>query len=658
MKRFVFLLAFLAGLGSVVAQTPDDQYVYLYNAIQEADALERQGQIDSALLKYREIHASLSAFQKGYPDWNPPIVKFRLNFLNAKIAALAPRATSQVAKPGPSPRAGGEAATRAQPLDAAAAQQQLEALQEQVRQLQADKTVLEAKLREALAVQPAAVDPRELARAQQRIRLLEKQTDLLQAGLEQARAQARLDPAALTQAQSALAEANRKLAEETRRANTLAEEKKQLQAKLESLIPSGWNLANIEKTKQALEDAHRQLAEQQEIARKLRAEKEALELRAGAPVADASAASALRAENELLKKQLESLKASSSGSARTRDLRAQLAQAQALVATLQSEKEILRLEKVALQERVKALSGSSTPAVAAVPAPFTANENQRLRDLERERDDLRKKLEAATKAPRGQQSNALAARVKELEQELATLRLRVEVFEAQKAPYAPEELALFKQASTTVTLLSANRSDAPSRPLSSSEAALAREAQRQAAAGQFDKAEESYRQILRQNPNQVGVLANLAVVQVERGQLEEADKTLRQALTLAPDDARVLSTLGLLRFRQRRYDEALDALGRAAKLEPQNAQIQMRLGLVLSEKGLRGPAEAALRKAIQLEPGYGEAHNNLAVVYLTQDPPLVELARWHYRRALSSGAPRNPELEKLIESKEKKSTGP
>jgi chromosome segregation ATPase len=213
------------------------------------------------------------------------------------------------------------------PLDAAAAQQQLEALQEQVRQLQADKTVLEAKLREALAVQPAAVDPRELARAQQRIRLLEKQTDLLQAGLEQARAQARLDPAALTQAQSALAEANRKLAEETRRANTLAEEKKQLQAKLESLIPSGWNLANIEKTKQALEDANRQLAEQQEIARKLRAEKEALELRAGAPVADASAASALRAENELLKKQLRP-QGFVFRSARTRDLRAQLAQAQ------------------------------------------------------------------------------------------------------------------------------------------------------------------------------------------------------------------------------------------------------------------------------------------------------------------------------------------
>lgn len=657
MKRFVFLLGLLAGLWSALAQTPDDQYVYIYNAIQEAGALEQQGQIDSALLKYREIHASLSAFQKGYPNWNPAIVKFRLNFLAAKIAALAPRATPPP-QPGQPPRGRPEAATPAQPADAAAARQQLEALQEQVRQLQADKTVLEAKLREALAVQPAAVDPRELSRAQQRIRLLEKQTDLLQAGLEQAKAQARLDPRALTQAQSALAEANRKLAEETQRANSLAEEKKQLQTKLDSLIPSGWNLANIEKTKQALENANRQLAEQQEIARKLRAEKEALELRAGTPPTDASAASALRAENELLKKQLANLNASAPGSARTRDLRAQLAQAQALVATLQSEKEILRLEKVALQERVKALGASSTAAVAAVPAPFAANENQRVRDLERERDDLRKKLEAASKAPRGQQGNALAARVQQLEKELATLRLRVEVFEAQKVPYAPEELALFKQTDTTVTLLSANRADAPSRPLSASETALAREAQRQVAAGQLDQAEESYRRILRQNPNQVGVLANLAVVQVERGQLAEADQTLRQALTLAPDDARVLSTLGLLRFRQRQYDQALDALSRAARLEPQNAQIQMRLGLVLSEKGLRGPAEAALRKAIQLEPGYGEAHNNLAVVYLTQDPPLVELARWHYRRALSNGSPRNLELEKLIESREKKPASP
>ena len=69
---------------------------------------------------------------------------------------------------------------------------------------------------------------------------------------------------------------------------------------------------------------------------------------------------------------------------------------------------------------------------------------------------------------------------------------------------------------------------------------------------------------------------------------------------------------------------------------------------MLSEKGLRGPAEAALRRAVQLQPDYAAAHNNLAVVYATQQPPALALARWHYRKALAAGHQKNPDLEKLF----------
>jgi Flp pilus assembly protein TadD len=116
--------------------------------------------------------------------------------------------------------------------------------------------------------------------------------------------------------------------------------------------------------------------------------------------------------------------------------------------------------------------------------------------------------------------------------------------------------------------------------------------------------------------------------------------------------------LGQVKFRQEKYDEALEALARAAKLDAQNAEIQNLLGLTLSQKGLRGPAETALRKAIQINPGYGEAHNNLAVIYLSQQPPLVELARWHYQKARAAGNPANPFLEKAFEARKTASTSP
>ena len=56
-------------------------------------------------------------------------------------------------------------------------------LKEQVRQLQVDKTTLEAKLKEAFSARPAAADPRELAKAQDQAKTLQKENDLLKVTL-------------------------------------------------------------------------------------------------------------------------------------------------------------------------------------------------------------------------------------------------------------------------------------------------------------------------------------------------------------------------------------------------------------------------------------------------------------------------------------------
>ena len=146
-------------------------------------------------------------------------------------------------------------------------------------------------------------------------------------------------------------------------------------------------------------------------------------------------------------------------------------------------------------------------------------------------------------------------------------------------------------------------------------------------------------------------LANLAAIELEQNKLDDAEKHIKQALAQSPNDAYNLSVLGRLKFRQEKYDEALDVLSRAAKLDPQNPDIENYLGVTLATKGMRAQAETALRKAIQLNPNYGAAHNNLAVIYISQQPPLVELARWHYQKALDDGQPHNPDLEKLLEER-------
>ena len=250
-----------------------------------------------------------------------------------------------------------------------------------MRQLQADKAVLEAKLKESLSVQPAAVDPRELARAEEKIRNLQKENDLFKVSLAQEKAKVLPAPTRM------------------RQPNASGPGGGQSQARGADKKPPT----------------------------RLAREKKALS-------AEAEAATALRAENQLLKKQLADLKAAPPPAAKAEEASRQLAQARTQIAALQSDKEMLQLEKTALENRVKRSSAPAAAAVAA-PTPAKAADANRIKQLERERDDLRKQLNAANKELDSRKSKAAAARLAELEKQLATLRARLEVYEARQMPY-------------------------------------------------------------------------------------------------------------------------------------------------------------------------------------------------------------------------------
>jgi hypothetical protein len=688
MKRFFALgLALsLLVLGGARAQGPDDEYVQIYSVIQEADALNSGGSLSQAMAKYLEAQAALQHFQKSYPDWNPRIFSYRVSYVKDKIAALsakvplppAPLAATTNRPPGARPEP--DVVQPVAPLpsqEVTALRNQLGALETQVRGMQADKQLLEAKLKEALAAQPAAMDPRELARAEERVKNLEKENDLLKVGLAQEKAKATPgagEAKSLAETQQALTEANKKLAEQTQKFNGLAQEKKFLEAKLAQLAPTPDNASALESAKKALAEANRQLAAQKDLAAKLTAEKDALQSRLKNPSSDSDTVAALRAENALLKKQAAEAK-TAAGSGSKSSLSRKLAEARAELAALESERDILRVEKLALANRLKQRDASApgANAAAATTVPVLTNTvvvtqtvtvtnivertaskaevSARLKTLERERDDLQKKLNAATKELNHRKSQATAARVSELEGQLAGLKTRLEVYEARQVPFTAEELAVFNKPAPQPAEPAAAPAAKPAHRMSAETIALVRDAQHYFANHQLDKAEDAYTQVLRKDQDNVVALANLATIQMENNHLQAAETNILQALARASDDAYSLSILGYLRYRQHQYDAALDALGRAAKLDPQNAQVQNYLGITLAEKGLRGPAETAFRKAIQIEPNYSDAHVNLALIYVAQQPPAFELARWHYQRALTAGHAREPYLEKTLEVK-------
>ena len=523
------ILVLICGvLPGAFGQGLDDEYVQIFRLIQEADALAGPAP-SQALAKYLDAQAALDRLHKGSPDWNTRIVNYRLSYLANKIGTLS--ASHPPAEPTQGNLTNPPAATaQTQPAQATLPsdwEAQMNGVKEQVRQLEADKSLLQAKLKEALAMRPAESDPRELAKADERIKALQKENELLKVGVEK---------------QSQTAPANAK-----------------------------------------------ELEQQQQL----------------------------------------------------------LAGAKQQIAALQTDKETLRLEKVALETRIKQLSGNNVAPNGSGTLPADA---ARIQQLESERDNLEKRLDSATKELAGRKSKGTTARSQDLENQLALVRARLEIFEARAVPYSAEELELLKRPQAKLAEADPNAGKKSIRTLPPGGAALVADAQRYFAAKQYDKAEAAYLQVLQMDPKNVPALANLAAIQAEAELFDRADANIKQALALDPEDAYSLYVLGILRFRQAKYDEALDALSHAAKLDPQNADVQNYLGLALSEKGMRVPAEAALRKAIQLQPGYAGAHYNLAVVYATQQPPATELARWHYQKAIAGGHERNLDLEKRFET--------
>ncbi len=643
--KAVFAVVTLALLALVApmarAGGPDDQYIQIFNAIQQGDSFNERGASTDALAKYTEAQTELHQFQNNYPTWNPKIVKYRLDYVGGKLtelsaktapapvvvetntpaapilpsAALAVTIASPPRKPPVAPVETVKPPVAAViPPPAPAVSTELETqvknLQEQVHQIQNDNVVLQAKLKEALSAQPAAVDPRELNRAQEQMKGLQKENELLKVSLDQSKARNNAQPAAadLQQTKKALAEANDRLVQLT--------------------------TANAALTK----------------------EKETLQANARTTATPDPALIALRDENAMLKNQAAEFKSKAGTSTNSDDANRKLMEAQAQLAVLQSDKEMLRLEKAALENRVKQMSAPPVPApvAPAVPAPVVedAATVKKIKQLETQRDELQKSLsEAREEIAASKKGGEANKRLTDMTREMSSLRARIEVLEAPRLPYTDEELALLSKPAPAM-LVAAVRTPAKKPPteLPSEAAGLVAEARRHVIAHEMDKAEQTYMKILKLDEKNIATLADLASIQIELNHMTEAEKNIKTALAVDPDNEYCVFVLGRLRFEQDKFDDALEAFSRAAELDPRDAENQNYLGITLSEKGLRGPAETALRKAIQINPRNADAHANLAVIYITQQPPLVELAKWHYEKALAAGHSHVPNLEKMLNS--------
>jgi Flp pilus assembly protein TadD len=520
MNRFRLLAAiFLVGFCGVarVVAGPEEDYLTVYQLLEEADTLEANNSVTQARQRFSEIQARLTKIKEAYPNWNQRTVDFRLDYVNEKLKKLG----GPVQQPQAQPSKAGQGVAQPMMKPAAPVDPTAE-LRATIAQLQEERRVLQAKLQEALAAQPAAVDPKELQKAEAQITALQKEKELLRVALEQEKA----------------------------------------------------NVAKAD-TKSGLEEAQKEIA----------------------------------------------------------NLRSQLAASSAPVTAMERE-----LQAARDSARTNAL------AVTAL--------QQALKDVKGERDAVLARASAADRAilekpASGKSSGKLSEKDA---QRMAILQARLEVLEARAVPYTAEELALFKQPALAGKAPPA-KGESKKKELPAGAGLILTEAQRAFAKKDYKTAEEQYLKVLAMDDKNIFTLGNLGAIQMEMGRLADAEATLTKANAIDSTDGFVLSMLGILRFRQNKFDDALSLLSRAVELDPRNFEAYNYLGITLGQKGQRQAAETALRKSLELAPNYAEAHHNLAVVYATQQPPFMELAKYHYNKATSLGFPKNEEFEKMVSKK-------
>jgi tetratricopeptide (TPR) repeat protein len=118
----------------------------------------------------------------------------------------------------------------------------------------------------------------------------------------------------------------------------------------------------------------------------------------------------------------------------------------------------------------------------------------------------------------------------------------------------------------------------------------------------FERAEESYREVLRIDPDFPGLHLELGKLYISQRRNDEAVRELESVLKRNPGDEDANYFLGGLLVQEARYTEGIPYLERAKKQKPDSWSILLYLGKAKLRLGQTAEATALLQKAVGLNP--------------------------------------------------------
>ncbi len=122
-------------------------------------------------------------------------------------------------------------------------------------------------------------------------------------------------------------------------------------------------------------------------------------------------------------------------------------------------------------------------------------------------------------------------------------------------------------------------------------------------------------QSLRNHPDDVDLLYNMAYVEDQLGQTDSSLKYYQKALSLSPQDDDILKNMGLIYLRLGKTDQAQDVLLRASKINPTKDEITLALGKTYFANHLYQEALDCYLKLKDKEFDGEEIHYFIAMTY-------------------------------------------
>ena len=163
----------------------------------------------------------------------------------------------------------------------------------------------------------------------------------------------------------------------------------------------------------------------------------------------------------------------------------------------------------------------------------------------------------------------------------------------------------------------------------------------------FKKAEDTFAQLLADDPEHIGATYGIASVYQTMGAFKKAETYLRKTLTIQPTHEYALNALGYLYAEQgTRLEEAEALIKRALAKSPTNGAYLDSLGWVFYKQGRFPAAITTLESANQQMPEQAEILMHLGDAYLKNGEPEKARGVWQQAQTIE---PDNDEIQERLE---------